>query len=213
MAAWQQIKAVVVDDHPLIRDGMRYMLASYADIEIVGEADTGEAALAICMRELPDVVLLDLNLPDMDGVEVISELRAQNPDVKVVVVTALPGGDRIQEALSSGATSYLNKDVSSGDLANSIRLAYRGTSTFAVAAVQALMGTATSAPPPIGQDLTEREREVLRLIAQGMRNRQIGERLVISTATVDFHIQHLRAKLHASSRTELVSLALRNGLV
>lgn len=204
-------RVLVVDDHVVVRNGIAFSLFAFNDIEIVGQACSGEQALRWCddAEALPNVVLLDLKMPGMSGIATIQELRARYPQTQVVVLTSYQEGDLVEEALHAGATSYLLKDVAIEELARAIRLAHRGTPTLAPAAAQALVHTVAHRPAPLGHDLTDREREVLALMAEGLPNQQIAERLVITTATVKFHTRSIRGKLGATSRTETVVLALQ----
>ncbi len=208
-------RVLIVDDHVLIRNGIALSLLAYPDFEIIAEATTGEEALNFCAEaeELPDVVLMDLLMPGMGGVAAIRTLHAAYPQVQVIALTGFQEGGLVEEALQAGAIGYLLKDVAIDDLAKAIRLAARGMPTLAPAAAQALVHTVVRRPPPLGQDLTDREREVLALLSEGLSNQQIAERLVITSATVKFHTRSIRSKLGTSSRTETVALALNNHLV
>lgn len=208
-------RVLIVDDHVLIRNGIALSLLAYPDFEIIAEATTGEEALNICAEAeaLPDVVLMDLLMPGMGGVATIRTLHAAYPQVQVIALTGFQEGVLVEEALQAGAIGYLLKDVAIDDLAKAIRLAARGMPTLAPAAAQALVHTVVRRPPPLGQDLTDREREVLALLSEGLSNQQIAERLVITSATVKFHTRSIRSKLGTSSRTETVALALNNHLV
>lgn len=209
------IRVLIVDDHTVVRNGIAFSLLAFADMEIIAEACTGEDAIRFCAEAetLPDVVLMDLMMPGMSGVAAIQALHAAYPQVQIVALTSYPEGSFVEEALQAGAIGYLLKDVAVEELAKAIRLASRGMPILAPAAAQALVHTVVRRPPPLGQDLTEREREVLGLLAEGMSNQQIAERLVITPATVKFHTRSIRSKLGTSSRTETVVLALNNHLV
>jgi NarL family two-component system response regulator LiaR len=206
---------LIADDHTLIRNGIAFSLLVYTDIEVVSQASTGEEVVTICAEAdvLPDVVLMDLMMPGMGGVATIRMLHTAYPQVQVIALTSFQEGGLVEEALQAGAIGYLLKDVAIDELAKAIRLASRGMPILAPAAAQALVHTVVRRPPPIGQDLTEREREVLGLLAEGLSNQQIAERLVITSATVKFHTRSIRSKLGTSSRTETVVLALNNHLV
>jgi NarL family two-component system response regulator LiaR len=208
-------RVLVVDDHTVLRNGIAVSLLAYPDVEVVAQADTGEGALRYCADAdaPPDVVLMDLIMPGMGGVATIQALHAAYPQIQIIVLTSYQEGSRVEEALQAGAIGYLIKDVSIEDLAKAIRLAHRGMPVLAPAAAQALVHTVVRRPPAIGQDLTERERGVLALLAEGLSNQQIAERLVITTATVKFHTRSIRSKLGTSSRTETVVLALNHHLV
>lgn len=206
------IRVMIVDDHPVVRMGIRFALRAFSDIEVVGEAGSGQEAIDVGVQIQPDVVLMDLVMPGMNGVETTNTLREVCPKTHVLALTSFQEGQLVQEALHAGAIGYLLKDVSVDELARAVRLADQGQPSLAPAAGQALVQTATQAPK-LGHDLTEREREVLALLVEGLSNQHIAERLVISPATVKFHISSIRSKLRATSRTEVVILAMQHKLV
>ena len=206
-------RVMVVDDHSITRTGIMVSLSTYEDIEVVAQVGSGEEALRLCAQVHPDVVLIDLLMPGMGGVAAIRALRAASPPVQVIALTGFQEGEMVQEALEAGAIGYLLKDVDPEDLAKAVRLAHRGMPTLAPAAAQSLVHATASRPPALGHDLTEREREVLVLLSEGLSNQQIAERLVITPATVKFHTRSIRSKLYASSRTETVVVALKHHLV
>ncbi len=212
MAESAPIQVMVVDDHPVVRNGIRFSLLAFADIQVVGEASSGQETIERCAQLQPDVVLMDLVMPGMNGVQTTRTLRAAFPHMQVLALTSFQEGNLVQEALQAGAIGYLLKDVSIDELARAVRLAAQGLPTLAPAAGQALVQTRTQAPK-IGHDLTEREKEVLALLVEGLSNQQIADRLVISPATVKFHISSIRSKLGASSRTEVVILTMQHKLV
>lgn len=207
------IRVLHVDDQVIMRNGIQFSLLAFPDIEIIAQASSGEEALELCAQLHPDIVLMDLIMPGMGGIATITALQAQWPEIYVIALTSFQDGSLVEEALQAGAIGYLLKDVAVDDLAKAIRLAQRGMPVLAAAAAQALVHVVTARPPKLGQDLTERERQVLRLLAEGLSNQQIAERLVITPATVKFHTHSIRSKLGASSRTEMVVLALQNHLV
>ena len=206
------IRVMIVDDHPVVRMGIRFALRAFDDIEVVGEAGSGQEAIDLGVHVQPDVALMDLVMPGMNGVETTSALREACPRTRVLALTSFPEGHLVQEALHAGAIGYLLKDVSVDELVRAVRLADQDQPSLAPAAGQALVQTATQAPR-LGHDLTEREREVLALLVAGLSNQQVAERLVISPATVKFHISSIRSKLRATSRTEVVILAMQHKLV
>jgi len=210
-----QTHVLVVDDHTVVRNGIELSLLAFPDLGVVAQAATGEEALLYCAdaETLPDVVLMDLMMPGKGGVATIQQMRAEYPQIQIIAFTSFQEGNLVEEALQAGAIGYLLKDVTIEDLAKAIRLAHRGMPILAPAAAQALVHTVVRRPPAIGQDLTERERGVLALLAEGMSNLQIAEQLVITTATVKFHTRSIRSKLGTSSRTETVALALNYHLV
>ncbi len=206
-------RVMIVDDHPCVRSGLAFSLSSADDIAVVAEAATGEEAVDLCAEAAPDVVLMDLIMPGMGGVAAISALRQTWPDVHVVALSSCLDGQTIREALAAGAISYLSKDMSLNDLAHAIRLAHQGVPSLAPNATQSLIRAVAADVPMLGHDLTDREREVLALLAQGLTNLQIADQLVITTATVKFHTRSIRAKLGATSRTHMVVLAMQHHLV
>lgn len=208
-------RVLIVDDQPVVRNGVKFSLLAYPDLEVIDQASTGEEALRACYEAEtpPDVILMDLIMPGMGGVEAIRTLRTELPQVQIIVLSSYQEGTMVEEALQAGAIGYLLKDVAIDELAKAVRLAARGMPILAPAAAQALVHTVAHRPPPLGHDLTERERDVLDLLAAGLSNLQIAERLVITPATVKFHTRSIRSKLGTSTRTETVVLALNNHLV
>ncbi len=202
-----KIKVAVVDDHAMVRQGLLVLLENFDDFELVGDASNGEAAVALCADTHPDVVLMDMIMPGVGGVKATKLIRDRWPDTKVIALTSFNDEEDVQNALKAGAISYLIKNISIDELADAIRRAYHGQSTLAPEAAQALIN-ATTRPPEIGHDLTDREREVLILMVEGLNNREIGERLVISSSTVKNHVSSIFAKLGAVSRTQAVALAV-----
>jgi NarL family two-component system response regulator LiaR len=206
-------RVLLADDHGLVRRGIVASFEGYDEVQVVGEAASGEEALRLVEQVRPDVVLMDLLMPGMGGFAATRELRDRFPELQVVVLTNFQDGEMVQQALQAGALGYLLKDVEVEDLVKAIRLAHRGMPTLAPAATQTLVREVARRPPTLGHDLTERERAVLALLAAGLSNQQIGERLVITPATVKFHMRSIRSKLGTSSRTETVVVALRHRLV
>lgn len=208
------IRLLIVDDHPVVRNGIAFSLLAFSDLEVIAQASSGEEALRACAEAdpAPDVIVMDLMMPGMGGIAAIQALRAAAPQSQIITLTSFYDGALVEEALRAGSIGYLLKDTSVEELSRAIRQARRGTPVLAPAAAQALAHAVSRRPPPLGQDLTEREREVLRLLAEGMTNQQIAELLVITTATVKFHTRSIRNKLGAATRTEMVVLALRNNL-
>ena len=206
------IRVMIVDDHDIVRGGLVNMMDAFDDLSLVGEASNGEEALRLCETLLPDVILMDLVMPVMNGVTATQHIHETYPDVRIVVLTTYKEEELVQGALQAGAMSYLLKDVSIDELAAAIRNAYAGRATLAPEATQALISAATR-PPQVGYDLTEREREVLALIVKGSSNREIADQLVISHSTVKNHVSSILSKLNAANRAEAVALALQNNLV
>ncbi|MCE7947875.1 MAG: DNA-binding response regulator [Chloroflexi bacterium CFX4] len=206
------IRVLIVDDHNMVRKGLLTLLEDFEDLQIVGEAADGELALNACREVSPDVILMDMMMPRMDGVTATQKIRAAYPATQVIALTSFNDEDNIHAALKAGAIGYLMKDVSGDELANAIRRAAVGQSTLAPEAAQALI-KATTRPPSLGHDLTEREFEVLALMKAGLSNREIGERLVISGSTVKNHVSSILSKLGTTSRTQAVALAVEHKLV
>jgi len=203
---------MLVDDHTMVRRGLATFLKVFDDLELAGEADSGEAAIELCSQVLPDVILMDLMMPDMDGATATRLIRHQFPSVQVVALTSYKEEQVVQNALQAGAIGYLLKDVSADELAQAIRAAHLGHATVSPEAVQALVNAANQPPVP-GQDLTERERAVLALMVEGLNNTQIAGRLVVSPSTIKTHVSHILSKLGVASRTEAVALAMRHRLI
>jgi NarL family two-component system response regulator LiaR len=206
------IRVMLVDDHTMVRRGLATFLKVFDDLQLVGEAENGEAALQLCAEVLPDVILMDMALPTMDGATATHAIRQQFPQVQVIVLTSFKEGELIKKALEAGAIGYLLKDVSADELVGAIRAAHAGRATLSPEAAQALVETANQPPAP-GLDLTEREREVLALMIEGLNNTQIAGRLTVSPSTIKSHVSNILAKLGVASRTEAVTLALRNRIV
>jgi NarL family two-component system response regulator LiaR len=207
------IRVMIVDDHAVVRSGLSTFLLTCDDMELVGEAGSGEQALRLCSHARPDVVLMDLVMPGMDGATTTRLVREQCPEIQVVALTSFKERDLVQGALQAGAIGYLLKDISADELANAIRAAYAGKPTLASEAAQVLIEATRYPADRLGFDLTEREREVLALLAQGMNNGQIAEQLVISVSTAKYHVSSLLSKLGAATRTEAVALAFEHNLV
>jgi NarL family two-component system response regulator LiaR len=196
----------------MVRKGLATFLKVKPDLQLVGEAANGEEALALCDRLQPDVVLMDLLMPEMGGAEATRTIRYRWPHVQVIVLTSFGEKEMVREALQAGAISYLLKNVSVDDLAAAIQAAHAGRATLAPEAVQALVQPASS-EPAVGNDLTPREREVLALMVQGLSNPEIATRLVVSRATAKAHVSNVLSKLGVSNRAEAVVFAVQRKLV
>jgi len=207
-----RIRVMVVDDHAMVRQGLATFLKVFDDLDFAGEAASGEAAIRLCDQLHPDVVLMDMVMPDMDGAAATRMIRKQSPSIQVIALTSFKEEILVQSALQAGAIGYLLKDISADELAQAIRAAHAGRSTLSPEAAQALVHAASQPPAP-GLDLTEREREVLALMIEGLNNTQIAGRLTISPSTVKSHVSNILAKLGVASRTEAVTLALRNNII
>jgi NarL family two-component system response regulator LiaR len=208
----QPIRVMLVDDHTMVRRGLATFLKVFDDLELAGEAESGEEAIRLCAEVLPDVILMDMVMPGMDGATATRAIRQKYPQVQVIALTSFKEGDLVKNALEAGAIGYLLKDVSADDLVQAIRSAYAGRATLSPEAAQALVETSNQPPAP-GLDLTEREREVLALMVEGLNNTQIAGRLTVSPSTVKSHVSNILSKLGVASRTEAVTLALRNRIV
>lgn len=206
------IRVMIVDDHLLVRDGLKLLLSTFDDLEVVALAEDGQQAMDLCPQVQPDVVLMDIVMPKVDGPTATQRIRESWPQVAVIALTSFLDEELVQGAIGAGATSYLLKNVSATQLAEAIRAAHQGRSTIDPAAVQVLVQSAGQ-PPPLGHDLTGREREVLALLVDGLTNRHIAERLTLSPATVRVYVSNILSKLGAKNRTEAASLALQHNLV
>lgn len=206
------IRVMIVDDHDMVRRGLAAFLLVKSDLKLAGEARNGHEALDLCGKLQPDVILMDLVMPEMDGATATRLIRERCPEVQVIALTSFQEQSLVEEALQAGAISYLLKNVSANDLAEAIRAAHAGRSTLAPEAVRVLV-QAVGHEPVLGHDLTPREREVLVLMVEGLQNPEIAERLIVSRATAKAHVSHILSKLGASTRMEAVSLALQHKLV
>ena len=206
------IRVMLVDDHLMVRQGLATFLKVYDDLELVGEAPNGLAAVQLCAQLHPDVVLMDMVMPEMDGATATHLIRQQNPTVQVLALTSFKDGKLVQNAFKAGAIGYLFKDVSAEELAQAIRAAHAGHATLSPEAAEALVH-ATSQPAEPGYDLTERERAVLTLLVEGLTNTQIAARLGVSPSTIKSHVSNILGKLGVSCRAEAAALAVRNQLV
>ena len=209
----ETIRLMLVDDHAVVRSGLSTFLMVCDDIELVGEASSGEEAIALCAEVSPDVILMDLVMPGMDGTTATRHIRERHPDIQVIALTSFKERERVRGVLQAGAIGYLLKDVSADELANAIRAAYAGRPTLVPEATQALIEAARKPAEKAGVNMTDREREVLALMVQGLNNTQIAARLDISVSTAKFHVSSVLGKLGATSRTEAVAIALQNDLV
>ena len=208
-------RVMIVDDHAMVRSGLAAFLAVADDCELVGEAASGAQALRMCPEVQPDVVLMDLMMPEMDGVAATRAIRERYPSVQVIALTSFPEEQMLQDVLEAGALSYLLKNVGADELTRAIRAAHQGQATLAPEAAKALIARVTQpqARTAIGHDLSAREREVLALMVQGLNNPEIAERLIVGRSTVKFHVSSILGKLGVQSRTEAVALAVQHHLV
>ena len=210
------ITVLIIDDHPLVREGVRNFLQRQRDITVVGEAGSGQEGLRLASDLAPDVVLMDLVMPEMDGVETTRRLKQISPSTQVIVLTSFDDDEHILPAIRAGALSYILKDVSTAALAEAVRKAARGEVTMTPQVAARVMEELRQGGQPSSQadaDLSEREVEVLRLIAEGRSNTEIAERLVISEHTVKRHVSNILSKLHLADRTQAAVYAWREGMV
>jgi two-component system, NarL family, response regulator LiaR len=206
------IRVLIVDDHSLVRTGLKLFVMAFDDLELVGEASSGEEAIRTCCQLQPDVVLMDLAMPGIGGAAATRAIREQCPQIRVITLTNFQDIEMVQEALRAGAIGYLLKNVTAEELAAAIRAAHAGRPTLAPEATQALIQATTRAETQ-ACDLTLREREVLAWMAKGLNNTEIAGRLIISPVTVKFHVSNILSKLGVTSRTEAVALAIQQGLI
>lgn len=208
----ESIRVLIVDDHEMVREGLAAMLKTAPDMTLVGQVSDGDYAVTFCSATCPDVILMDLEMPRVDGVTATRRIRERCPQTQIIALTSFSEDDRIQAALEAGVIGYLLKNIPAGQLQEAIRNAHVGRSTLAPEAAQSLI-QASMRPPSLGEDLTKRELEVLALLVEGQTNQQIAQSLEISLSTAKFHVSTILSKLNASSRTEATSLALKHGLV
>jgi two-component system, NarL family, response regulator LiaR len=214
MSELPPIRVMLVDDHAVVRSGLSAFLLASDDLELVAEAADGAEAVRLCERTQPDVILMDLIMPRMDGATATRAIRERHPQIQVLILTSFKEDNLVQDALKAGAIGYLLKNVTADELADAIRAAHRGRPTLAPEAAQALIHVATHAGDLVpGHDLTERERDVLQLMVKGLDNNEIAESLIVSRSTVKFHVSNILSKLQATSRTEAVALALQHNLI
>jgi NarL family two-component system response regulator LiaR len=213
-APTEKITVIIVDDHAIVRQGLRTYLQLQPDIEVVGEAPNGKEAIALVAETLPDIVLMDLVMPVMDGVEATRAVRSLSPNTRVIVLTSFSEDEKVFASIKAGAQGYLMKDVHPTDLVQALRSVNKGEAQLDPEIARKVMQEfANPAPTTPKHDLTERELEVLRLIAQGKSNKDISEELVLSEKTVKTHVSNILQKLHLSDRTQAAVYALRQKIV
>ena len=206
------IKVLLVDDHNVVRSGLGAVLSVSEDLELVGEAGDGEEAIRLCERLKPDVVLMDLLMPKMDGVAATKAIKERWPQIQVIALTSFKEKEYVEGALKAGAVGYLLKNVSADELVNSIHRAVSGQPSLSPEAAQVLIQKVNEPAKP-GFDMTDREREILALMVEGLSNSEIAERIIVSQSTVKFHVSNVLSKLGVGSRTEAVALAVKQHLV
>lgn len=208
------IRVLLVDDHAILRKGIRALLSTEPDIEVVGEASDGQEALARSAALQPDVILMDLVMPNMDGIEATRQVVGRQPDARVLVLTSFVADDKVFPAIKAGALGYILKDSGPKELVQAIRQVHRGEPTLEPEIARKVLFELAQPPkrPPTSEPLTARELEVLRLIAQGKSNREIAEELILAELTVRTHVSNVLGKLHLASRTQAALYALKEGL-
>ena len=214
----QKIRILLADDHTILRAGLRMMLNAQPDMEVVGEAQDGRQAIAEAQRLQPDVVLMDITMPDMNGIDATRQIKRMLPETKVLVLTMHENDEYVFQALRAGAAGYMLKEAADTDLISALRIIQSGQFYLSPMAQSVMVGdylqrVRTGEEKDSYSSLTEREREILKLVAEGFTNNQIAEKLVISPKTVDTHRTHVMDKLNLHSRAELVKYAMRRGLL
>src|SRR5712691_1366113 len=207
------IRILLADDHPIVREGLQAVLETQADFEVIAEAASGDEALRLALELQPDIILLDLEMPIMDGVEATRRLHQLQPSQRIIVFTAFDNDERIIHAVQAGAVGYLLKGAPREDIFNAIRVTMRGGSLLQPVVASKLLRHMGQPHPLPHEVLTERELEVLSLLAQGMPNKEIAAQLVISERTAKFHVSSIMGKLGATNRTEAVAIAAQRGLI
>ena len=212
MTEQDRIRVMCVDDHEITRGGIRFLLGAFDDLVLVGEAHEGEEAIRLCQELQPDVVLMDMMMPKMNGVATTRAIRQEHPEIQILALTSFHDAALVREAMQAGAVGYLLKGTSIDELANAIRAAHAGRPTLALEAVEALVETPVAAPS-LGWDLTKRESQVLTLLARGLSNAEIADELVVSVGAVKYHVSSILSKLGAANRTEAAKLAWQHDLI
>jgi NarL family two-component system response regulator LiaR len=209
-----RIRILIADDHAVVREGLRALIGTEIGMDLVGEAADGVEAASKARELRPDVILLDLMMPRMDGIEAIGEIKKDDPEARILVLTSFAEDDKVYTAIRSGAAGYLLKDATPRELVQAIRDVHRGQLSMHPSIANKVMRELqrSSSLPPTEEPLTEREVEVLRLVAQGLTNQEIADRLVISERTVRAHVSNILGKLYLANRTQAALYALREGL-
>ncbi len=211
----EQIKILIADDHPVVREGLFAMLSRQPDFKVIGEAKDGVEVVEMARRLEPDVVLMDLRMPGIDGVEAMRQIRSTNPDIKFIILTTYSDDEYIFSGIEAGARAYLLKDAPREELFKAIRAVHKGESLIQPVVASRLIDrfAELSRKAPSGEQLTERELEILQLMAKGAANKEISAQLSISESTVKTHISNIFQKLGVNDRTEAVTEALRRGII
>ena len=212
MTMSENIKVIIVDDHTVVRSGLGAVLDTSEGMELIGEAADGEEAVRICERLQPDVVLMDLQMPKMDGVEATRIIHERWPQIHIIALTSYKEKEYVEGVLKAGATSYLLKNVSANELVSAINKVVLDQPSLSPEAAQVLIQTVNEPLQP-GTDLTDREREILALMVEGKSNSEISKSIFITQATVKYHVSNILSKLGVTSRTEAVVIAIKNNLV
>jgi len=207
------IRVLLVDDHAVVRSGLSAFLMVYPELTLVGDAANGPEAIRMCEKFHPDVILMDLVMPGMDGAATTKAIRERWPDIQVIALTSFKEEELVQGALQAGAIGYLLKNVSADELATAIRAAHAGRPTLSPEAAEALIQASLHPQSTLGYDLTPREKEILAQMVEGLSNPDIAKRLFVSRSTVKFHVSNVLSKLGAESRTEAVAIAIKNKLI
>lgn len=208
-----RIRILLVDDHFVVRQGFKYFIDVIDDLKLIGEASNGQAAIIEAARLKPDVILMDLVMPKVNGIEATKTILASNPRIKIIALTSFTDDESmLQSALAAGVSGYFFKDLSVDELANAVRKVYRGEVALASNATDMLVKVTKSSRSQ-NYHLTEREKAVMRLLVAGLNNREIAEKLIVSQATVKFHVSSILSKLGAATRTEAVAIAIQHKLV
>jgi NarL family two-component system response regulator LiaR len=206
-----KIRVMIVDDHAVVRSGLGAFLSASAHLELIGEAENGEQAVVRARLLHPDVILMDLMMPGMDGVTATRKIKEQNPSVQVIALTSFQENDMIQSALKAGAIGYLTKNVTTHELESAIDSAMQGKMTLSPEAAQSLVQAMQK--PPEMELLTEREKEILKLMVEGLNNSEIAERIVVSLSTVKYHVSNILSKLGVSNRVSAIAMAIQKKLI
>jgi NarL family two-component system response regulator LiaR len=212
MAKLAPIRVLIVDDHDMVRSGLTFFLQSFEDLQLVGEAANGTEAVKLCAEVQPDVVLMDLIMPEVDGITAIREIHDNFPDIRLIALTSFPEQNLVTEALKAGAIGYLLKNLSIDELADAIRSAKAGKPVITAEVLKILINPPTQ-PHALGYNLTKREREILKLLVEGSNNSEIANKLVVSRSTIKTHICNIFEKLGVSNRVGAVTTAIQNHLV
>jgi NarL family two-component system response regulator LiaR len=209
------IRVLIADDHAIVREGLRALLETEPNMALVGEASDGLEAIQLARALKPDVILLDLVMPNKDGLAAIAEIKEDQPEARILVLTSFAEDDKVFPAIKAGALGYLLKDTTPQGLIQAIRDVYQGESSLHPTIARMLISELhhPSSPPPAGEELTERELQVLGLVAQGLSNQEIADHLIVSERTIRKHVSNILGKLHLANRTQATLFAIRTGIV